>query len=136
MEKTLSIIKPDAIKRNLTDRINSYFKECGLVITAYKKIRLTKEQVEEFYYIHKEKPFFKSLVDFMTSGAVIVQIIEGDNAIKKSRSIMGDTDPKKAKHGTIRKKFAESIERNIVHGSDSLENAYKEIAFFFKEGTI
>lgn len=130
-EKTLNIIKPDATRRNITGAVNSYFENAGLSIIAQKRIRLTKEQAQLFYEIHKERPFFNSLVDFMISGPVVVQVIKGENAVAKVREIMGATNPEEAAEGTIRKDFAESIEANSVHGSDSLENAKNEISFFF-----
>jgi nucleoside-diphosphate kinase len=130
-ERTLSIIKPDATRRNLTGKINARFEEKGLRIVAQKRLRLARAQAEQFYAVHKARPFFNSLCDFMTSGPVVVQVLEGDNAVAKNREIMGATDPAKAAPGTIRKDFAESIEANSVHGSDSPENAAIEIAFFF-----
>jgi len=130
-ERTFSIIKPDATRRELTDKINARFAARGLRIVAQKKLRLTRSQAEEFYAVHKERPFFKSLVAFMISGPVVVQVLEGDNAVALNREIMGATDPAKAAPGTIRKDFAESIEANSVHGSDSSEAAKTEIAFFF-----
>jgi nucleoside-diphosphate kinase len=130
-ERTLSIIKPDATRRNLTGKINARFEEKGLRIVAQKRLRLARAQAEQFYAVHKARPFFNSLCDFMTSGPVVVQVLEGDNAVAKNREIMGATDPAKATAGTIRKDFAESIEANSVHGSDSAENAAIEIAFFF-----
>ncbi|HXM85527.1 MAG TPA: nucleoside-diphosphate kinase [Stellaceae bacterium] len=130
-ERTFSIIKPDATRRELTDKINARFAARGLRIVAQKKLRLTRSQAEEFYAVHKERPFFKSLVAFMISGPVVVQVLEGDNAVVLNREIMGATDPAKAAAGTIRKDFAESIEANSVHGSDSPEAAKTEIAFFF-----
>jgi nucleoside-diphosphate kinase len=130
-ERTLSIIKPDATRRNLTGKINSRFEEKGLRIVAQKRMRLSRAQAEEFYGVHKARPFFGSLCDFMTSGPVVVQVLEGENAVAKNREIMGATDPSKAAAGTIRKDFAESIEANSAHGSDSAENAATEIAFFF-----
>jgi nucleoside-diphosphate kinase len=130
-ERTLSIIKPDATRRNLTGKINARFEENGLRIVAQKRLRLSRAQAEQFYAVHKARPFFNSLCDFMTSGPVVVQVLEGDNAIARNREIMGATDPAKAAPGTIRKDFAESIEANSVHGSDSPENAAIEIAFFF-----
>jgi len=130
-ERTLSIIKPDATRRNLTGKINARFEEKGLRIVAQKRLRLARAQAEQFYAVHKARPFFNSLCDFMTSGPVVVQVLEGDNAVAKNREIMGATDPAKAVAGTIRKDFAESIEANSVHGSDSAENAAIEIAFFF-----
>lgn len=130
-ERTLSIIKPDATRRNLTGKINSRFEEKGLRIVAQKRMRLSRAQAEEFYGVHKARPFFGSLCEFMTSGPVVVQVLEGENAVAKNREIMGATDPSKAAAGTIRKDFAESIEANSAHGSDSAENAATEIAFFF-----
>ena len=131
VEKTLSIIKPDATKRNLTGLINAKFENAGLKIIAQKRLQLTRSMAEKFYEIHKDRPFFNDLVDFMISGPVIVQVLEGDNAVKLNRDVMGATNPDDAEEGTIRKEFAESIEANSVHGSDSLENAQKEISFFF-----
>jgi nucleoside-diphosphate kinase len=131
IESTLSIIKPDATERNITGIINSYFEKAGLKIVAQKRMLLTKAMAETFYEIHKERPFFADLVKFMTSGPVIIQVLRGDNAVVKNREIMGATNPKDALPGTIRKDFALSIEANSVHGSDSLENARKEIAYFF-----
>lgn len=136
MEQTLSIIKPDATKRNLTGKINSKFEDFGLKIVAQKRIKLTQEQAKEFYEVHKARPFFNSLVQFMTSGPVVVQVLEGEDAVTKNREIMGATNPEEAKEGTIRKEFAENIEANSVHGSDSLENAKQEIAFFFSKTEI
>jgi nucleoside-diphosphate kinase len=130
-ERTLSIIKPDATRRNLTGKINARFEEKGLRIVAQRRLRLSRAQAEQFYAVHKARPFFNSLCDFMTSGPVVVQVLEGDNAVAKNREIMGATDPAKAAAGTIRKDFAESIEANSVHGSDSPENAAIEVAFFF-----
>ena len=131
VERTLSIIKPDATKRNLTGLINAKFEDSGLKIIAQKRIKLTRSMAEKFYEIHKERPFFNDLVDFMISGPVVVQVLEGDNAVKLNRDVMGATNPDDAEEGTIRKEFAESIEANSVHGSDSLENAQIEISFFF-----
>ncbi|MBX6368324.1 MAG: nucleoside-diphosphate kinase [Rhodospirillales bacterium] len=133
VERTLSIIKPDATRRNLTGKINARFEENGLRIVAQKRLRLTKEMAEGFYAVHRERPFFADLVKFMTSGPVVVQVLEGENAVARNREIMGATNPANAAPGTIRKDFAESIEANSVHGSDSLENAAKEIAYFFSE---
>jgi nucleoside-diphosphate kinase len=130
-ERTLSIIKPDATRRNLTGKINARFEEKGLRIVAQKRLRLSRAQAEQFYAVHKARPFFNSLCEFMTSGPVVAQVLEGDNAVARNREIMGATDPAKAASGTIRKDFAESIEANSVHGSDSAENAAIEIAFFF-----
>ena len=131
IERTLSIIKPDATRRNLTGAINQRLESAGLRIIAQKRLRLTRLQAEAFYAVHKERPFYKSLCAFMTSGPVVVQVLEGENAVEKNREVMGATDPAKAAPGTIRKEFAESIEANSVHGSDSPENARNEIAFFF-----
>jgi nucleoside-diphosphate kinase len=131
VEKTLSIIKPDATKRNLTGLINTKFEKAGLRIIAQKRLQLTRSMAEKFYEIHKDRPFYNDLVDFMISGPVVVQVLEGDNAVKLNRDVMGATNPEDAEEGTIRKEFAESIEANSVHGSDSLENAQKEISFFF-----
>lgn len=131
IERTLSIIKPDATRRNLTGRINAIFEENGLRIVAQKRLRLTREQAMEFYKVHAARPFYNDLVAFMTSGPVVVQVLEGENAVAKNRELMGATDPKKAAPGTIRALFAESIEANSVHGSDSPESAAVEIAYFF-----
>jgi len=130
-EMTLSIIKPDATNRNLTGKINAKFEEQGLKIVAQKRMQLSDKIAEEFYAVHKERPFYNDLVKFMTSGPVVVQVLKGDNAVLKNREIMGATNPANADSGTIRKEFALSIEANSVHGSDSLENAKNEIAFFF-----
>ena len=135
-ERTLSIIKPDATKRNITGKIISYFEESGLKIIAQKKILLTKERAEGFYSVHSDKPFFADLVNFMTSAPIIVQVLEGENAILKNREIMGATNPEEAEEGTIRKQFALSIEANSVHGSDSAETAIEEINYFFDESEI
>ena len=131
VERTLSIIKPDATKRNLTGLINAKFEKAGLKIIAQKRLQLTRSMAANFYEIHKDRPFFNDLVDFMISGPVVVQVLEGDNAVKLNRDVMGATNPDDAEEGTIRKEFAESIEANSVHGSDSLENAQNEISFFF-----
>ena len=133
VEKTLSIIKPDATKRNLTGLINAKFEKAGLKIIAQKRLKLTRSMAEKFYEIHKDRPFFNDLVNFMISGPVVVQVLAGDNAVKLNRVVMGATNPKDADEGTIRKEFAESIEANSVHGSDSVENAQKEISFFFAD---
>lgn len=130
-ERTLSIIKPDATRRNLTGRINAKFEEAGLRIVAQKRLHLTEAQAGAFYAVHKERPFYKDLVAFMTSGPVVAQVLEGPDAVAKNRQVMGATNPANADAGTIRKEFAESIEANSVHGSDSAENAAAEIAFFF-----
>jgi nucleoside-diphosphate kinase len=131
IERTLSILKPDATRRNLTGAINDRFERRGLGIVAQKRIRLTGAQAEAFYEVHAERPFYRSLVDFMISGPVVVQVLEGPDAVALSREIMGATNPADSAPGTIRKDFAESIEANSVHGSDSVENAQREIAFFF-----
>lgn len=130
--RTFSIIKPDATRRNLTGAITKMLEEAGLRVVASKRIHMTKEQAEGFYGVHRERPFFTDLVSFMTSGPVVVQVLEGENAVQRNRDIMGATNPDNAAEGTIRKTFAESIEANSVHGSDSDENAAIEIAFFFK----
>jgi nucleoside-diphosphate kinase len=130
-QRTLSIIKPDATRRNLTGKINACLEDAGLRIVAQKRLRLTQAQAEAFYAVHKERPFFGGLVEFMTSGPVVAQVLEGDDAVAKHREVMGATDPKKAIAGTIRAQFAENIEANSVHGSDSAENAAVEIGFFF-----
>lgn len=135
-ERTFSIIKPDATRRNLTGIINQRFEEAGLRIVAQKRIHMTRQQAETFYDVHRERPFFKDLCDFMISGPVVVQVLEGENAVALNREVMGATNPKTADEGTIRRDFAESIEANSVHGSDSLENAQKEIGFFFSETEI
>ena len=131
IEKTLSIIKPDATKRNLTGLINAKFEKSGLKIIAQKRMQLTRSMAEKFYEIHKDRPFYNDLIDFMISGPVVVQVLQGENAVKLNRIVMGATNPEEAEEGTIRKEFAESIEANSVHGSDSLENANEEIKFFF-----
>ncbi|HZF74661.1 MAG TPA: nucleoside-diphosphate kinase [Acetobacteraceae bacterium] len=131
IERTFSILKPDATRRNLTGKINAVFEERGLRIVAQRRIHMTQVQAETFYGVHRERPFFKDLVAFMTSGPVVVQVLEGENAVAKNREIMGATNPANAAEGTIRKLFAESIEANSVHGSDSPENAAIEIAYFF-----
>ena len=133
IENTLSIIKPDATKRNITGSINAKFEDAGLNIIAQKRLQMTKDMAQKFYEIHKDRPFFNDLVDFMISGPVIAQVLRGENAVKLNRDIMGATNPKEAEIGTIRNEFAESIEANSVHGSDSIENAKSEIAFFFAE---
>ena len=131
LERTLSILKPDATRRNITGRINAKLEEAGLRIVAQKRLQLSEAQAEAFYAVHRERPFFRDLVTFMVSGPVIVQVLEGGDAVARNREVMGATDPKKAEPGTIRAEFAESIEANSVHGSDSAENAAVEIAFFF-----
>ena len=136
IERTLSIIKPDATRRNLTGKINAVIEDAGLRIVAQKRVALTRAQAEGFYAVHKERSFFGELVDFMVSGPVVVQALEGENAVAKYREVMGATNPANAEEGTIRKQFAESIEANSVHGSDSLENAAIEIAYFFAQTEI
>ena len=133
IQQTLSIIKPDATKRNIVGKILSKFESSGLKIIAQKKIQLTKNQAQEFYKVHEERPFYHDLVRFMISGPVIVQVLEGNDAVAKNRDVMGATNPEDAKDGTIRKEFAESLEANSVHGSDSIENANIEISFFFSK---
>ena len=135
-EQTLSIIKPDATSRNITGKVNSLIEKSGLKIIGQKRIKLTKDRAAKFYEVHKDRPFFQDLVSFMTSGPVIVQVLQGDNAVALYRKIMGATNPQEAEAGTIRKEFALSVEANSVHGSDSIENARKEIAFFFLETEI
>ena len=136
IERTFSIIKPDATSRNLTGAINAMIEQAGLRIIAQKRVRISREQAETFYAVHRERPFFRDLVDFMISGPVVVQVLEGENAIAKYRDVMGATDPAKAAAGTIRKVHARSIGENSVHGSDAPETAKTEIAFFFKEDEI
>lgn len=135
-ERTLSIIKPDATRRNLTGKINAKLEDAGLHIVAQKRLHLTPEQAEKFYEVHKERPFYRDLVNFMISGPVIVQVLEGKDAVALNRKVMGATNPANAEPGTIRKEYAESIEANSVHGSDSLDNAKREISFFFSETEI
>jgi nucleoside-diphosphate kinase len=135
-ERTLSIIKPDATKRNLTGAINSKIEAAGLRIIAQKRIKWKKKDAEAFYRVHKDRPFYKDLVKFMTSGPIVLQILEGDDAVAKYRKVMGATNPADAEAGTVRKDFAQSIEANSVHGSDSAENAKKEIRFCFKSREI
>lgn len=136
IERTFSILKPDATRRNLTGAINARFEQAGLRIVAQRRIQMTRAQAEAFYGVHAARPFFKDLCDFMTSGPVVVQVLEGENAIARNREIMGATNPANAEPGTIRKDFAESIEANSVHGSDSAENAAIEIAYFFAGSDI
>ena len=136
MGRTFSIIKPDATKRNITGSINKIIEENGLRIIAQKRIKLTQDQAENFYAIHKEKPFFNQLIEFMTSEPVVVQVLSGDNAVEKYREIMGATNPENAEDGTIRKLYAINMQDNSVHGSDSIENAVIEIDFFFKPDEI
>lgn len=134
--RTFSIIKPDATRRNLTGAVTKMLEEAGLRVVASKRIRMTSEQAKGFYEVHKERPFYGELCDFMTSGPVVVQVLEGEDAVKRNRDVMGATNPADAAEGTIRKAFAESIEANSVHGSDSEENAATEIRFFFKDEEI
>ena len=134
IQRTLSIIKPDATKRNITGKIIQKFEEGGLSVVAQRRILLTREQAEGFYSVHKERPFYNDLVSFMTSGPVVVQVLEGEDAIQRNREIMGATNPEEAEKGTIRAEYALNIEANSVHGSDSEENATIEIAFFFDQG--
>lgn len=136
MNATFSIIKPDATRRNITGSINKVIEDSGLKIVAQKKIKLSTDQAEKFYSIHKDKSFFKDLIEYMTSGPVIVQVLSGDNCIEKYRNIMGATNPENAEEGTIRKMFALNVQENSVHGSDSAENAENEINFFFKKDEI
>ena len=136
MDQTFSIINPDATKRNITGDINKVIEESGLRIIAQKRIKLTNEQAENFYSVHKDKPFFRDLIEYMTSEPVIVQILSGKNCVEKYRSIMGATNPDNAENGTIRKLFALNVQENSVHGSDSVENAQVEIKFFFKPEEI
>jgi nucleoside-diphosphate kinase len=135
-ERTLSIIKPDATRRNITGQINARLEAAGLRIVAQRRMQLTQAQAAAFYSVHRERPFFRGLVEFMISGPVVVQVLEGENAVTKNRDVMGATDPKKAAAGTIRAQFAEDIEANSVHGSDSPENAAAEIGFFFAQVDI
>jgi len=135
-ERTFSIIKPDATRRNLTGKVNAVIEEAGLRIVGQKRIRMSRAQAETFYEVHKERPFFGELVDFMTSGPVVVQVLEGPNAVARYREVMGATNPAQAADGTIRKLYAESVGENSVHGSDSLDNAKLEIAQFFTEAEI
>ena len=136
IQRTFSIIKPDATARNLTGKINAKIEGAGLRIIAQKRVHLSREQAEGFYGVHKERPFFNDLVSFMISGPVVVQVLEGENAIAKYRDVMGATNPENAEAGTIRKEFAESIEANSVHGSDAPETAAEEIKFFFTDAEI
>jgi len=136
MDRTFSIIKPDATKRNITGSINKIIEDNGLRIIAQKRIKLTLNQAEEFYSIHKERPFFRDLINYMISEPVVVQVLEGENSVEKYRSIMGATNPEEAKEGTIRKLLAQNVQENSVHGSDSNDNALKEINFFFNDDEI
>ncbi|GJD89891.1 MULTISPECIES: nucleoside-diphosphate kinase [Methylobacterium] len=135
-ERTFSILKPDATRRNLTGAVNAVIEKAGLRIVGQRRIQMSRQQAETFYEIHKERPFFGELVEFMTSGPVVVQVLEGENAVAKYREVMGATNPAQAADGTIRKLFAESVGENTVHGSDSAENAKAEIAQFFQDGDI
>jgi nucleoside-diphosphate kinase len=136
VERTFSILKPDATQRNLTGAINAVIEKAGLRVVAQKHIRMTRQEAETFYAVHKERPFFGELVEFMISGPVVVQVLEGDNAVAKYREIMGATNPAQAAEGTIRKQFAKSVGENSVHGSDSVDNARIEIAQFFSGNEI
>ena len=136
VERTFSIIKPDATRRNLTGAVNAKLEAAGLRIVAQKRIQLSEAQAKAFYAVHSERPFYNDLVSFMISGPVVVQVLQGENAVARNREVMGATNPANAEAGTIRKEFAESIEANSVHGSDSQENAKNEIAFFFSESEI
>lgn len=136
IERTFSIVKPDAVAKNIIGKIYSRFESNGLRIVASKMLHMSREQAEGFYAVHKERPFFNDLVDFMTSGPVMVQVLEGENAIAKNREIMGATNPAEAAEGTIRADFAQSIDENAVHGSDAPETAAEEIAYFFPEGVV
>jgi len=135
-EQTLSIIKPDAVEQNHIGDIESYLENEGLKIIASKMVHLTKAQAKEFYHIHKDRPFYNDLIDYMTSGPILVQVLEGEDAVALNRKVMGATDPAKASDGTIRKDFGTNVQKNAVHGSDSLKNAAKEISFFFKTEEI
>lgn len=135
-ERTFSILKPDATRRNLTGAVNAVIEAAGLRIVGQRRIRMSREQAEKFYEVHKERPFFGELVEFMTSGPVVVQVLEGENAVAKYREVMGATNPAQAAEGTIRKQFAESVGENTVHGSDSVDNAKIEIAQFFTDDQI
>ena len=135
-ERTFSIIKPDATRRNLTGAVTRMLEEAGLRIVASKRIRMSRDQAEGFYEVHRERPFFNDLVSFMISGPVVVQVLEGENAVLRNREVMGATNPENAEPGTIRKELAESIEANSVHGSDSADNAATEISFFFRDDEI
>jgi len=131
-QQTLSIIKPDAVERNLEDKIKSFFETNGLKVTKSKKVKITKEEASDFYKVHETKPFYTDLCNYLSSGPIVVMVLEGENSILKNRELMGATDPKKSEEGTLRKMYGISIDKNSVHGSDSEENAKKEISFFFK----
>ena len=133
MQKTLSIIKPDAVERNLESKIKSFFEKNNLKITKSKKVKISKEEASEFYKVHQTKPFYGDLCNYLSSGPIVVMILEGDNAVQKNRQLMGSTNPKDAEEGTLRKMYGISIDKNSVHGSDSVENAKIEIDFFFKD---
>ena len=135
-ERTLSILKPDATRRNITGEVNACLEKAGLRIVAQRRIRLTRERAESFYAVHRDRPFYRDLCTFMTSGPVVVQVLEGEDAVARNREVMGATDPAQAEAGTIRREFAESVEANTVHGSDSSANAAAEIAFFFDDDDI
>ena len=135
-ERTFSILKPDATRRNITGKINAVIEDAGLRIVGQRRIRMTRQQAETFYGVHRERPFFGELIDFITSGPVVVQVLEGEDAVARNRKVMGATNPKEAEEGTIRRELAESIGANSVHGSDSPENAKIEIDFFFREDEI
>ena len=132
IEQTLSIIKPDAVERNLENKIKDFFEKKNLTISKTKKVKISKEEASEFYKVHQTKPFYVRLCNYLSSGPIVVMILEGENAISKNRQLMGSTDPKKAEEGTLRKKYGLSIDKNSIHGSDSIENAKIEIDFFFK----
>lgn len=136
IERTLSILKPDATRRNITGKVNACLEKAGLRIVAQRRIRLTRERAESFYAVHRDRPFYRDLCTFMTSGPVVVQVLEGEDAVARNRQVMGATDPAQAEAGTIRRDFAESVEANTVHGSDSSANAATEIAFFFDDDDI
>ena len=136
IERTLSILKPDATRRNITGEVNACLEKAGLRIVAQRRIRLTRERAESFYAVHRDRPFYRDLCTFMTSGPVVVQVLEGEDAVARNRQVMGATDPAQAEAGTIRREFAESVEANTVHGSDSSANAAAEIAFFFDDDDI
>ena len=136
IERTLSILKPDATRRNITGEVNACLEKAGLRIVAQRRIRLTRERAESFYAVHRDRPFYRDLCTFMTSGPVVVQVLEGEDAVARNREVMGATDPAQAEAGTIRREFAESVEANTVHGSDSSANAAAEIVFFFDDDDI